>query len=84
MQSLKLCRSIPGGALVGQANPQEQRTKWGDTVPLLGGHLVEAVWPPQRQGSQWTLENNHIHWCWNKDIKGAAWCQMCVVIYHSP
>ena len=45
---------------------------------------METVQKPQRQRSQWALENNHIHWCWNKDVKGEAWCQMCVVIYHNP
>ena len=35
-----------------RANPQEQsevqgfRATKGEEVPLLGGHLVEAVWPP--------------------------------------
>ena len=45
---------IPGGALVGRVNPQEQSGVQGssghreEAVPLLGGHLVEAVWVPQR------------------------------------
>ena len=60
------------------------RATQGKVVPLLGGHLVEAVWPPHRQNPQWTQENNHIHWGWNKAIKGEAWCQMCVVILHNP
>ena len=33
--------------------------------------------------SQQTPEKNHICWCWNKVIKGEAWCQMCVVIFHN-
>ena len=85
MQGLKLRSSIPGGALVRRANPQEQSE-------------VQAVLGPHRRGgspdgrtfgrgcaqSQQTPENNHIRWCWNKVIKGEAWCQMCVVIYHNP
>ena len=74
-----------------EANPQEQRARsrgpWatqGVVAPLLEGHLVEAVRPPHKQRSQWTLENNHIHWCWDEDVKGEAWHQMCVVIYHDP
>ena len=55
----------------------------GEAVPLLGGHLVEAVWHPHRQRCQQTLENNHIRRCWNKVVKGDAWCQMCVVIFHN-
>ena len=56
MQTLKLHSSIPGRALVGRVNPQEQSGVWGslghtgEAVPLLGGHLVEAAWVPQRQG----------------------------------
>ena len=42
---------------------------WEQTVPLLGGHLVEAVWHPHRQRSQWTRENNHIPWCWNNIVE---------------
>ena len=57
---------------------------WGEVVPPLEGLLVEAVRPPHNQRSQRTLENNHIHRCWNKDVKGEAWCQMCVVIFHNP
>ena len=33
---------------------------------------------------QWAQENNHIRWCWNKVVKGEAWCQVCVVNFHSP
>ena len=29
-------------------------------------------------------ENNHIPWCWKKVIKGEAWCQMGVAIFHNP
>ena len=56
----------------------------GEGVPLMAGHLVEAVWPVHRQRFQRTPEKNHIRWCWNKDIKWEAWCQMCVVVYHNP
>ena len=56
---------------------------WGEVVPLLGGHLVEAVQPPHRQRSQWTLENNHILWCYKKVIKSEAWCQMWLVIFYN-
>ena len=45
--SLKLCSSIPGGALVGKANPQEQ----SEVLRVFGGYLIEAVWPPHRQSS---------------------------------
>ena len=73
-----------------RANPQEQTevwglwATWGEVVLLLGGHLVEAVWLPQRQRPQQIPENNHIRWCWNKVIGGEAWCQMRVVICHNP
>ena len=50
-------------------------------VPLLEGHLVETV---EATWSQQIPENSHILWCWNKVLKGEAWCQMCVVIFHSP
>ena len=71
-------------------NPKEQsevcglQTTWGEAVPLLGGHLVEAMWTPNRQRPQWTWENNHICWCWNKITGSEAWYQMCVVICHNP
>ena len=57
---------------------------WGKAVSLLARHLVEAVWLPHRQRCQQTPENNHIRWCWNKNIKGEAWHQMCFVIFHNP
>ena len=53
----------------------------GKAVPLLEGHLVETV---EATWSQQTLEGSHIRWCWGKVIKGEAWCQMCVVIFHHP
>ena len=53
----------------------------GKAVPLLEGHLVETV---EATWSQQTPENGHIRWCWNKVIKGEAWCQMYVVIFHDP
>ena len=56
----------------------------GEAVPLLGGHLVEAVWFPPKARPQWIKENNHIHWCWNNIVKGEAWCQVCIVIFHNP
>ena len=61
---------------------RDLRATWGEAVPLLRGHFVGAVRPPQRP--QWTLENNHICWCWNKVVKGEAWCQTCIVIFHNP
>ena len=76
---------------MGRVNPQEQTRVWGgpwatqgEAVALLTGHLVEAVWPPHRQKSQWTPEKNHIHWCRYKDVKEESWHQMCVVIFHNP
>ena len=53
----------------------------GKAVPLLKGHLVETV---EATWSQQTPENGYIRWCWNKVVKGEAWCQMCVVIFHNP
>ena len=53
----------------------------GEAVPLLEGHLVETV---EATWSQQTPEGGHIRWCWGKVIKGDAWCQMCVVIFHYP
>ena len=53
----------------------------GKAVPLLEGHLVETV---EVTWSQQTPENCHICWYWNKVVKGEAWCQMCVVIFHNP
>ena len=65
-------------------------TEWGPggsqatqekAVPLPEGHLVETV---EATWSKQTPENDHIHWCWNKVVKGKAWCQMCDVISHNP
>ena len=39
---------------------------------------------PPKARPQWTWENNRIRWCWNKVVKGEAWCQMCLVIFHNP
>ena len=53
----------------------------GKSILLLERHLVEtgeATW------SQQTPEDSHICWCWGKVVKGEAWCQMCVVIFHNP
>ena len=61
--------------------PGGSRATQGKVVPLLEGHLVETV---EATWSQQTPEGGHIRWCWNKVIKGEAWCQMCVVIFHSP
>ena len=58
-----------------------------EAVPLLGGHLVEAVWrppTPNRQRCQQTPENNHICWYWNKVIGGEAWCRTRAVIFQNP
>ena len=67
---------IPGGALTGKVNPQEQSgvrdvlsPHGGKAVPLLEGHLVETV---EATWSQQTPENGHIRWCWNKVVKGEA------------
>ena len=52
---MRLCSSIPGSALVRRLNPQERmksrglQDTQGEAVPILGGHLVEAVCLPQRQ-----------------------------------
>ena len=51
-----------------------------EAVPLLEGHLVEPVWVPKGKAPV-TQENNCIRWCWNKVVKGEAWCQTCVVIF---
>ena len=61
--------------------PGGSRATRGKAVPLLEGHLVETV---EATWSQQTPENGHICWCWNKVVKGEAWCQMCVVIFHNP
>ena len=57
------------------------RATRGKAVPPLEGHLVETV---EATWSQQTPENGHIRWCWNKVVKGEAWCQMCVVIFRNP
>ena len=90
MQSLQLCSSIPGGALVGRVNSQEQ-----SGVLSSSGHTGRGGSPakrtldkvcvgPPKARPQWTQENNHIRWCWNKVVKGEGWCQMCVVIFYNP
>ena len=61
--------------------PGGSRATWGKSVPLLEGHLVETT---EATWSQQTPEGGHIHWSWGKVIKGKAWCQMCVVIFHNP
>ena len=80
---MKLRSLRPGGALVGRANPQEQSRVQGSSGHMgSGGSLAGRI--PHRQRPQWTQENNHIHWCWNKIVGGEAWCQMCAVIFHNP
>ena len=64
-----------------ERGPGGSQATWGKAVPLLEGHLVETV---EATWSQQTPENGHIRWCWNKVVKGEAWCQMCVVIFHNP
>ena len=87
---MKLHSSIPGSTLVGRANSQEQSevgSPWatqGEAVPLLGGHLVEAVQPPYRQRCQQIPENHHICWCSNKVTKGETLYPMCVEIFYNP
>ena len=55
-QSLQFCSSIPGGALVGRANPQEQSGVWevlrphrrsGSTAERTFGRGCEATWAQQ-------------------------------------
>ena len=55
----------------------------GEPVPLLGGHLVVAVWIPQRQAPVDLGEQPH-SLVLEQVIKGEAWCQICVVIFHDP
>ena len=57
------------------------RATRGKAVPLLEGHLVETV---EATWSQQTPEGGYICWCWNEVVKGEAWCQKCVVIFHNP
>ena len=49
----------------------------GSTVGRTFGRGFEATWDQQ------TPENSYIHWYWNNVVKGEAWCQMCVVIFHN-
>ena len=74
---------------MGRVNPQEQiaRSKGSTGHMGRGSSLAERTFgrscmaPSHKQRSQWTLENSHVCWCWNKDVKsGEAWPQMCVVI----
>ena len=62
-------------------DPGGSQATRGKAVPLLEGHLVETV---EATWSQQTAENDHIRWCWGKVVKGEAWCQVCVVIFHNP
>ena len=57
--------------------PGGSQVTGGKAVPLLEGHLVETV------EDTWS-QQTHIHWSWNKVIKGETWCQMYVVIFHNP
>ena len=50
----------------------------GSTDGRTFGRGCEATWAQQNP------ENGHIRWCWNKVVKGEAWGQMCVVIFHNP
>ena len=75
------CSGGKGESPGAEWGPGGSRATRGKAVPLLEGHLVETV---EATWSQQTLENSHIHWCWNKVITGEAWCQMCVVIFHNP
>ena len=50
-----------------QQGPSSLQTTWRETVPPLGGHLVEAIQLPHKQRSQQTLESTHVHWYGNKD-----------------
>ena len=69
----------PGGALVGRANPQEQRGRskrpsghTGRDGSLAGRTFGRGNADSPQARSQQTLENGHIHWCWSKDVKGEA------------
>ena len=90
MQSLKLHRLIPGGTLVGKAKPGANSDVQGVFGPngerwFPAGRTFDrrCAAAPQAKVPVDPGEN-HIHWCWNKDIKGEAWRQMRVVIFHKP
>ena len=57
------------------------RATQGKAASPLEGHLVETV---EATWSQQTPEGGHICWCWGNVVKGEAWCQICVVIFHNP
>ena len=63
---------------VGSRRSSRHTGRSGSTVGRTFGRGCAAT------QSQQTPEKNHICWCWNKVINGEAWCQMCVVIFHSP
>ena len=71
-------------------NPQEQSgirsssSHTGRGGSSAGGTPGRGCVCHPKARPQWTQENNYIHWCWNKVVKGEAWCQMCVVIFHNP
>ena len=81
-QSLRPHCSIPGGALVRRANPQEQSGVQGSSghtgrgISPAGRTLGRGCMDPLKARPQWTQENNHIHWCWNKvaGVKPDARC----------
>ena len=75
------CSGEKGKSPGAERGPGGSRTTQRKAVPLLEGHLVETV---EATWSQQIPEGGHIRWCWNRVIKGEAWCQMCVVIFHNP
>ena len=77
---MKLCSSIPGGAEIpGGANPQEQKVRSEGSSGHMGrdgSHFGRTFGRDCTASPQAKVlvdpENNHIHWCWNKDVKGEA------------
>ena len=81
---------IPGRALAGRANPQEQTAR----SKGFSGHKGRSGSPAGRTSDRdcasspqskvsGTPEKSHIHWCWNRYLKDEASCQMRVAIYHN-
>ena len=75
------CSGGKGESPGAEWGPGGSEATQGKVVPLLEGHLVETV---EATWSQHTLEGSHIRWCWGKVVKGEAWCQTCIVIFHNP
>ena len=75
------CFGGKGKSSGAESGPGGSWATQGKAVPLLEGHLVETV---EATWSQQTPEGGHIRWCWGKAVKGEAWFQICVVIFHNP